>query len=58
MVYFLSHKNEEVYSYTYRALDGDVSKIQPADMSRDVGVRVRASYSYYGRHKQAIRVER
>lgn len=49
MVYFLSHKNEEVYSYTYRALDGDVSKIQPVDMSRDAGVRVRASYSYYGR---------
>lgn len=49
MVYFLSAKNEEVYSYTYRALDGDVDKIQPVDLTRDGGVRVRPGYSYYGR---------
>ncbi|SDA87642.1 hypothetical protein SAMN03159448_03998 [Sinorhizobium sp. NFACC03] len=49
MVYFLSHKNEETYSYTYRALDGDVSKIQAVDLTRDEGVRIRPGYSYYGR---------
>lgn len=49
MVYFLSHKNEEVYSYSYRALDGDVDKIQAVDLTRDGGVRVRPNYSYYGR---------
>lgn len=49
MVYFLSHDNDEVYSYTYRALDGDVSKIQAVDLTRDVGVRIRPGYSYYGR---------
>ncbi|CAN7321583.1 hypothetical protein LJR098_001654 [Rhizobium sp. LjRoot98] len=49
MVYFLSHKSEEVYSYIYRALDGDVDKIRPIDVTRDVGVRIRPNYSYYGR---------
>lgn len=49
MVYFLSHRNDEVYSYNYRALDGDVSKIQAADLTRDVGVRIRPGYAYCGR---------
>ncbi|WP_432283705.1 hypothetical protein SLT36_17615 [Aminobacter sp. BA135] len=53
MVYFLSHENKEVYSYVYRALDGDVSKIQAADLSRDVGIRIRPGYSYYGRPVEA-----
>jgi len=46
VVYFLSHKNEEIYRYTYRALDGDVGKIQAVDLTRDVGVRIRPGYSY------------
>lgn len=49
MVYFLSHKNDEVYSYGIKALDGDVDKIQPTDLSRDVGVRISANYVYTGR---------
>ncbi|MEI2296690.1 imm11 family protein [Ensifer sp. MJa1] len=49
MVYFLSHKNEEIYSYSMTALDGDVDKIRPVDLTRDVGVRVRAGYAYAGR---------
>jgi hypothetical protein len=49
MVYFLSHANEEVHSYTYRALDGDVGKIQAVDLTRDDGTRVRPGHSYYGR---------
>lgn len=49
MVYFLSHKNEEIYGYSMKALDGDVDKIQPADLTRDVGVRIRANYVYAGR---------
>lgn len=49
MVYFLSHKNEEIYSYTYRALNGDVGKIRAIDLTRDAGVRIRPGYSYYGR---------
>ena len=53
MVYFLSHNNKEIYSYTYRALDGDVSKIQAADLTRDDGIRVRPGYSYYGRPVEA-----
>lgn len=53
MVYFLSAKNEEVYSYTYRALDGDVNKIQAVDLTRDGGIRVRSGYSYYGRPFEA-----
>ncbi|MCV9996819.1 hypothetical protein OE766_00990 [Pararhizobium sp. YC-54] len=49
MVYFLSYMSEEVYSYTCRALDGDVNKIQAIDLTRDGGVRIRPGYSYYGR---------
>lgn len=49
MVYFLSHKSDEVYSYGMKALDGDVDKIQPTDLSRDAGVRIRANYVYTGR---------
>lgn len=49
MVYFLSHNNEEIYSYGMKALDGDAARIQPVDMTRDVGVRTRAGYAYVGR---------
>lgn len=49
MVYFLSHNNEEIYSYGMKALDGDAARIQPVDMTRDVGVRIRAGYAYVGR---------
>lgn len=47
MVYFLSHKSEEIYGYIARALDGDVDKIQP------VGVRIRPNYVYCGRPIEA-----
>lgn len=53
MVYFLSHKGNELYSYIYRALDGDVEKIRPVDITRDVGVRIRPIYSYCGRPFEA-----
>ena len=53
MVYFLSHKNEETYSYGMKALDGDIDKIQPIDLSRDEGVRIWATYAYRGRAFEA-----
>ncbi|MER9300803.1 type III-B CRISPR module-associated protein Cmr3, partial [Mesorhizobium sp. M0621] len=40
MVYFLSAKEGEVYSYGMKALDGDLNKIQPVDLSQDGGVRI------------------
>ena len=53
MVYFLSHKSEEIYSYIAHAVDGDVDKIQPVDLTRDVGVRIRPNYVYCGRPIEA-----
>ncbi|WP_432283704.1 hypothetical protein SLT36_17610 [Aminobacter sp. BA135] len=53
MVYFLSHKNDELYAYTSQALDGDVNKIRPVDPTRDVGVRIRPNYVYCGRPIEA-----
>lgn len=49
MAYFLTYKNDEIYSYPYRACDGDVSKISPVDLSPDAGMRMRPGPAYSGR---------
>ncbi len=49
MAYFLTCKNDEIYSYPFRACDGDVSRISPADLSPDGGMRVRPGAAYTGR---------
>lgn len=49
MVYFMSCNNGDAYSYPYRALDGDVNQIRPADMTPDAGARIREGYAYVGR---------
>ena len=49
MAYFLTYKNDEIYSYPYRACVGDVSKISPVDLSPDAGMRMRQGPAYSGR---------
>lgn len=49
MAYFLSAESNETFSYPYRALDGDMDQVVPADLSRDAGTRVRSGCAYSGR---------
>lgn len=49
MVYFLSQQDNELYSYDVEPLDGDWQSVQPIDMSKDGGVRIKASCYYQGR---------
>lgn len=49
MVYFLSHKNEETYSYGMKALDGDIKKIKPVDVTQDGGIEILPIRGKFGR---------
>jgi hypothetical protein len=49
MVYYLSADEGEIHSYGMKALDGDLKKIRPADLTPDGGIEVRPTYGKAGR---------
>jgi hypothetical protein len=56
MIYYLSCDEGEVYSYGMRALDGDLKKIKPVDMTQDGGIEILAICGKYGRALEGTHV--
>lgn len=56
MVYFLSHKNDETYSYGMKALDGDIKKIKPIDLTQDGGIEILPIRGKFGRPLEAAHI--
>ena len=49
MVYFLSAEEGEIYSYGMKALDGDIKKIKPLDLTPDGGREILPIRGKFGR---------
>ncbi len=49
MVYYLSCDEGEEYSYGMKALDGDLKKIRPADLTQDGGIEILPIRGKFGR---------